>query len=56
MNGVITRDYIIDRDDRILITGANGFIGSKVVEALLRYGFKNLRCFCRPSAGGDRGQ
>ena len=50
MNGVNTRDYIIDRDDRILITGANGFIGSKVVEALLRYGFRNLRCFCRPSA------
>jgi len=50
MNGVNTRDYIIDRDDRILITGANGFIGSKVVEALLRYGFTNLRCFCRPSA------
>ena len=36
-------------DDPILITGSNGFIGTKVVETLLRYGFTNLRCFVRPS-------
>ena len=36
--------------DRILITGSNGFIGVKVVEALLEYGFFNLRCFVRPSS------
>lgn len=35
-------DYIIDRNDPILITGANGFIGSRVVEVLPRYGFKTL--------------
>lgn len=40
-------DYIIDRNDLILITGSNGFIGSRLVEILLKYGFKNLRCFVR---------
>lgn len=42
-------DLIITFDDLILITGANGFIGSRVVETLLCYGFRNLRCFVRPS-------
>jgi nucleoside-diphosphate-sugar epimerase len=36
-------------DDLILITGAAGFIGSKLVEKLLDLGFRNLRCFARPS-------
>jgi len=36
--------------DRILVTGSNGFIGAKVVELLLKYGFNNLRCFVRPSS------
>lgn len=43
-------DLIINFDDLILITGANGFIGSKVVKTLLTYGFRNLRCFVRPSS------
>jgi nucleoside-diphosphate-sugar epimerase len=38
----------------ILVTGSNGFIGSKVVEELLEYGFANLRCFVRPSSHLDR--
>ena len=41
---------IIGPDDRILITGSNGFIGSRVVDTLLRSGFSNLRCFVRPSS------
>lgn len=41
--------YIIGRDDLILLTGATGFIGSKLVETLLDFGFRNLRCFARPS-------
>jgi nucleoside-diphosphate-sugar epimerase len=40
--------------DRILITGANGFIGSRVVEVLLKNGFTNLRCFVRPSSRLER--
>jgi len=39
---------IIIYSDRIVITGANGFIGSRVIKALLDYGFMNLRCFVRP--------
>jgi nucleoside-diphosphate-sugar epimerase len=43
-------NLIIGLDDPILITGSNGFIGSRVVETLLRSGFSNLRCFVRPSS------
>jgi nucleoside-diphosphate-sugar epimerase len=45
--------FIADYTDLLLLTGANGFIGSKVVETLLGYGFKNLRCFVRPSGNLD---
>jgi nucleoside-diphosphate-sugar epimerase len=41
--------FIITSDDPILITGATGFIGFKVVASLLQHGFRNLRCFVRPS-------
>ena len=40
--------------ERILVTGSNGFIGAKVVETLLEYGFSKLRCFVRPSSQLDR--
>jgi nucleoside-diphosphate-sugar epimerase len=46
--------YITSTDERILVTGSNGFIGSKVIEKLLEYGFANLRCFIRPSSRLDR--
>jgi nucleoside-diphosphate-sugar epimerase len=46
---MVENDLIIDSHDTILITGANGFIGSRVVLSLLNCGFKNLRCFVRPS-------
>jgi len=46
--------YIASQDDRILVTGSNGFIGAKVVETLLEYGFTNLRCFIRPFSRLDR--
>ena len=41
---------IIGKDDLILITGAAGFIGSRLVDCLLRRGFRNIRCFTRQSA------
>jgi len=47
---MVEDDLIINFNDLILITGSNGFIGSKVVETLLSYGFRNLRCFVRPSS------
>lgn len=43
-------DYLVGQDDLILVTGASGFIGSRLVECLLNYGFRNLRCFVRPSS------
>jgi nucleoside-diphosphate-sugar epimerase len=43
-------DYIASPDDLILVTGSNGFIGAKVVEILLEYGYRNIRCFIRPSS------
>jgi len=38
------------QDGRILVTGANGFLGAKVVERLLETGFEQVRCFVRPSS------
>lgn len=40
-------NWIIDKQDSILITGAGGFIGSKVYGVLLEHGFKRIRCFVR---------
>lgn len=34
-------------DDPILVTGATGFIGSRVVEQLLDRGFRHVRCLAR---------
>jgi nucleoside-diphosphate-sugar epimerase len=47
-------DFIIGQDDRILVTGATGFIGSRLVANLLDRGFRNLRCFARPSSAAAR--
>jgi nucleoside-diphosphate-sugar epimerase len=47
-------DYIACPDDLILVTGSNGFIGAKVVETLLEYGYCNIRCFVRPTSRLDR--
>src|SRR5438046_1892600 len=44
--------FIISREDCVLVTGAAGFVGSRVVQALLDYGFSNVRCLLRP--GSDR--
>ena len=46
--------FIIDPDETILVTGANGFIGSKVVCMLIAYGFKNIRCLTRPTSQSER--
>lgn len=46
--------FIIGRDDRILVTGANGFVGSRVVSCLLDRGFRNIRCFVRSASEAVR--
>jgi nucleoside-diphosphate-sugar epimerase len=46
--------FIIDKDDLILVTGASGFIGSRVMRTLINMGFTNLRCFARPSGNKAR--
>ena len=45
---------IITSDDPILVTGASGFIGTRVVNSLLAHGFRRVRCLLRPSS--DRGK
>jgi nucleoside-diphosphate-sugar epimerase len=45
---------IIAADDLVLITGATGFIGARLVERLLAHGVRNIRCFARPSSNTAR--
>jgi nucleoside-diphosphate-sugar epimerase len=40
-------DHIVKPTDGILITGAGGFVGTRVVETLLSHRFKKLRCLVR---------
>jgi nucleoside-diphosphate-sugar epimerase len=50
----LNSEYIVSPDERILVTGSNGFIGAKVVETLLEYGFSNARCLVRPCSRLER--
>lgn len=40
----------VELDDPILVTGSAGFIGTRVVEALIDRGFRNVRLLIRPSS------
>ena len=42
---------IIGWDEPILVTGASGFIGTRVVRTLLEYGFRDVGCFVRSARG-----
>jgi nucleoside-diphosphate-sugar epimerase len=55
MNNLRLDKSIVDFDDPILITGANGFIGTRLVEVLLRLGFRNLRCLVRSATNRTEG-
>jgi len=43
-------DWIVDPEAQVLVTGAAGFIGSRVVNGLLRRRFERVRCLVRPSS------
>jgi len=45
-----TDAFIIGPDAPVLVTGATGFMGPALVSSLLRYGFRNVRAFARPSS------
>lgn len=42
--------WIVDRAVPVLVTGAAGFVGSRVVAALLRLGFERVVCGVRPAS------
>src|SRR5437588_1352393 len=50
----MNRKSIALPNECILVTGSNGFIGSKVVEKLLECRFTTVRCLVRPSSKLDR--
>lgn len=46
----MNQNWIVSAQSPVIVTGAAGFIGQKVVAALLRHGFQNIRCLVRPSS------
>lgn len=45
----MSNNSLVEPTDRILVTGASGFIGNRVVECLLDRGFRNICRLIRPS-------
>jgi nucleoside-diphosphate-sugar epimerase len=51
---MISQDSIINVSHPILVTGAAGFIGARVVHKLADAGFRRIRCLVRPSSDTAR--
>src|SRR5262249_31828994 len=47
-------EHLINKGDLVVVTGANGFIGSRVVRHLLSMGFGNIRCLVRSESSIGR--
>src|SRR5450631_478787 len=54
MNHTEQNDFIIGPDELVLVTGATGFIGSRVVQSLLDRGYRKIRCLARPSTHASK--
>lgn len=50
----IDRPIIIRPEEKVLVTGAAGFIGSRVVGALIDLGLRNVVCFSRRAGKSER--
>lgn len=48
------KNFIIAADEAVLVTGAGGFIGPRLVEYLLELGFRNVLCLVRASSRTDK--
>ena len=47
---VLPQSPIVELSDRVLVTGAAGFVGSRVLSQLLELGFSNIACLVRTAS------